>query len=121
MGIGEGVRFLAKGLRLNDGIESMGVSAGCFAGICESGIVDFEGKRSTRVGDSSKAGSVFVLESILFRRPGFDGLFVTVEALGLWGEMNKSDKSLVNFGVRAAGLFGVAGREGVLRASNRFH
>jgi hypothetical protein len=78
--------------------------------------VDFEGKRSTRTEESSGAGSVLAFDSILLRTPGFGGLVAIVEGLGLCGEMNKSERSLVIFGVESLGLLGVVDRDGVSRA-----
>jgi hypothetical protein len=80
--------------------------------------VEFEGKRSTRTEDSSGAGSIFAFDSILLRTPGLGGLVAIVEALGLCGEMNKSDRSLVIFGVESLGLVGVVDRDGVFRVPN---
>ena len=86
-------------------------------GGCEEDTIDFEGKRSTGAGTSSNVGSVFALDNILLSKPSFGGLVAMAEVVGFRGEMNKSDRSLVNLGVCAADLFGVAGREGVLLAS----
>lgn len=100
---------------MNEGMTPL-VEVSCGGG-CDEDTIDFEGKRSTGAGVSSNAGSVLALDNILLSNPGFGGLVAVVETVGFRGEMNKSDRSLVNLGVCVVDLFGVAGREGVLLAS----
>lgn len=61
----------------------------------------------------SNAGSVLAFDNSLLRTPGFCGLVPVAEALGLCGEINKSDKSLVILGVCTWDLLGVISRGGV--------
>jgi hypothetical protein len=98
---------------LNEGRALLGVVDEEFDSLDgEETTADFEGKRSTRAEGSSNAGSVLAFDSILLRTPSFGGLVATV---GLCGEMNKSDKSLVILGVENLGLFVVVSREGMSR------